>query len=62
MNILSRQSSRRTGGKTRVEEESVGLKEEDVLDSTKLKNDSGDPRGWGKHEEKKTIRMRAARL
>ena len=35
---------RRTGGKTRVEEESVGLKEEDVMDSTKLKNDSGDPR------------------
>ena len=38
------QSSRRTGGKTRVKEESVGLREEDVLDSTKLKNDSGDPR------------------
>ena len=36
--------------------ESAGLKEEDVLDRTKWKNDihhhSGDPRWWGKPEEK----------
>ena len=37
--------------------ESLGLKEEDVLDRTKWKNDiqnhSGDPRLWEKPEEKK---------
>ena len=51
---------RKPGGKTRVKAifmERLGLKEEDVLDRTKWKNDiqnhSGDLRWWEEPEEKK---------